>query len=422
MKGLKNSNVTCLVYFQTFAVMSMFFVVMSIAIFCLETYHKFRVPIDGAQPINKTKYELIMAPNEDYCIKETVTDAAYKFSDTKPHVVMTILDYVCAAYFTTEFVIRVFFAPRKMQFFRQPLNIIDLLCLIPHLIAIILVTINPNDSTSQLFKSMLALRTIRILRIFKLMKHYSAFNILVYTIKVSTKELLLMVVFLFTGVLIFASVVFYVESETFENIPIGFWWALVTMTTVGYGDKVPKTEGGYIIGCAAVLCGVLTVAFTVPIVVNNFTLYYAHAQSRIKLPPHERKELKRKLFIKSKKSLRLFDKFRRNKDKKQSFSSLDSITSTRAPPYGQESQSPKSEMPNGVYHETDTDVITVSSTSSTRNNSASTDAQNRLHTISETLSSSGSPSVTPIDVEISELEVCFVSKIHIVLFPLVKKR
>lgn len=389
---------------KTFAVMSMFFVVMSIAIFCLETYHKFRVPIDGAQPINKTKYELIMAPNEDYCIKETVTDAAYKFSDTKPHVVMTILDYVCAAYFTTEFVIRVFFAPRKMQFFRQPLNIIDLLCLIPHLIAIILVTINPNDSTSQLFKSMLALRTIRILRIFKLMKHYSAFNILVYTIKVSTKELLLMVVFLFTGVLIFASVVFYVESETFENIPIGFWWALVTMTTVGYGDKVPKTEGGYIIGCAAVLCGVLTVAFTVPIVVNNFTLYYAHAQSRIKLPPHERKELKRKLFIKSKKSLRLFDKFRRNKDKKQSFSSLDSITSTRAPPYGQESQSPKSEMPNGVYHETDTDVITVSSTSSTRNNSASTDAQNRLHTISETLSSSGSPSVTPIDVEISELE------------------
>ena len=176
-------------------------------------------------------------------------------------------------------------------------------------------------------------------------------------------------------------------------------------------------SGGYIIGCAAVLCGVLTVAFTVPIVVNNFTLYYAHAQSRIKLPPHERKELKRKLYIKSKKSLRLFDKFRnRNKEKKdQSFSSLSALTSPRAPPYGQESTSLASEDLNGSCYTFEGELVNVSSNNSTRSNSATTDHQKRLHTISETLSSTGSPSVTPIDVDVSELEVC-TANIFIVIF------
>lgn len=318
----------------------MFFVVLSIAIFCLETYHWFRVPIPGAKAHNASKYDTYFSATGDQCIRMKYEGGQYLFEETEPHPAMTYLDYICAAYFTIEYLARFFFAPSKFKFVKGPLNVIDLLCLIPHLTAIIMVTVDPYGSskdTSNLFRAFLALRTVRILRIFKLMKHYSAFKILVYTIKVSTKELLLMVIFLFTGVLIFASIIFYTENDTFDSIPVGFWWALVTMTTVGYGDKVPKTEGGYIIGCGCVLCGVLTVAFTVPIVVNNFTLYYSHAQSRIKLPVHKRKELKRKIFLKNKKSLEFLQKFKwkRNKNKKE-FNELDAINTPRDPPCGQE--------------------------------------------------------------------------------------
>ena len=335
-----------------YAVVSMFFVVLSIAIFCLETYHWFRVPIPGAQPQNASdSFAAYYAANGAYCFRKELK-TSYLFADTEPHPAMVYLDYVCAAYFTIEFIFRFSFSPSKLAFMKGALNVIDLLCLIPHLIAIILITVDPygaSKDTSSLFKSMLALRTVRILRIFKLMKHYSAFKILVYTIKVSTKELLLLVVFLFTGVLIFASVIFYTENETFDSIPVGFWWALVTMTTVGYGDVVPKTEGGYIIGCVCVLCGVLTVAFTVPIVVNNFTLYYSHAQSRIKLPVHKRKELKRKIFLKNQKSLEFLQKLKWKRDRnKKEFTELNTIVSPRAPPSGQESTSVTSSSPKST--------------------------------------------------------------------------
>ncbi|PVD19397.1 hypothetical protein C0Q70_19885 [Pomacea canaliculata] len=214
-----------------------------------------------------------------------------------------------------------------MEFFRRPLNIIDILCLLPHFTSIIIKTVISSNSATNILRSVLALRIIRVLRIFKLMKHYTAFKILVYTIKVSTKELLLLVVFLFSGVLIFASVIFYVENSTFSNIPIGFWWAIVTMTTVGYGDKVvPMSEGGYIIGTMCVICGVLTVAFTVPIVVNNFTLYYMHAQSRNQLPPQKKLELQRKLILKNQRAAEFIKRLAINvQNRRQNTTTIDSF-------------------------------------------------------------------------------------------------
>ncbi len=195
------------------------------------------------------------------------------------------------AFFSLEIIIRFSFAPNKKSFWKQPLNVIDLVCLLPHYAAIIMKAVGEgDDSAVSLLKTVMMLRVIRILRIFKLMKHYSAFKILVYTIKVSTKELFLMVVFLMSGVLMFASIIHYAEKDNFPNIPIAIWWALVTMTTVGYGDKYPVGYVGYGVGCLSVICGVLVIAFTVPIVVNNFSLYYAHAKTRIKLPNRKQKK------------------------------------------------------------------------------------------------------------------------------------
>ena len=78
-------------------------------------------------------------------------------------------------------------------------------------------------------------------------------------------------------------------DNDFNSIPLGLWWALVTMTTVGYGDMVPKTYLWMFVGAICVLGGVLTVALPVPVIVSNFEMYYSHTQARAKLPKKRRR-------------------------------------------------------------------------------------------------------------------------------------
>jgi len=117
------------------------------------------------------------------------------------------------------------------------------------------------------------------------------------TFRASAKELTLLVFFLVLGIVIFASLVYYAERiqanphNDFNSIPLGLWWALVTMTTVGYGDMAPKTYVGMFVGALCALAGVLTIALPVPVIVSNFAMYYSHTQARAKLPKKRRRVL-----------------------------------------------------------------------------------------------------------------------------------
>lgn len=213
-------------------------------------------------------------------------------------------------WFTLEFVLRLITCPSKLKFFVTPGNIIDFLSILPFYMSFIV-----QSSGDQ--GSLAILRVIRVLRVFKLSRHSRGLQILGNTLKASFHELMMLGFFLFIMILIFGSCVYYAEyreAETkFVSIPASAWWAIVTMTTVGYGDLYPKTVYGKLIGAMAVVCGVLTIALPVPVVVSNFEYFYTKERNRRKTEEakkqHEKNQTeKKKLDLKSRLSLKNLSK------------------------------------------------------------------------------------------------------------------
>jgi len=110
----------------------------------------------------------------------------------------------------------------------------------------------------------------------------------VLAVKASTYELLVLSIFYIAAVVFFGFFVYYAErflspkriDAPITNIPLGLWYSLITVTTVGYGDTYPVTWGGYVLGVMCQLVGVILLALTIPVISSNFLTFYAYAKSR----------------------------------------------------------------------------------------------------------------------------------------------
>ncbi|KZC12371.1 Potassium voltage-gated channel protein Shaw [Dufourea novaeangliae] len=167
------------------------------------------------------------------------------------------------------------FVPSLKRFAVSPVNAIDLAATLSFYTEFL--------TESSLYLEVLSIA--RVLRLFKLTRHSPGLRILIHTFKASAKELALLVFFLVLSIVVFASLIFYTERlqenlcNDFDSIPHGLWWALVTMTTIGYRDMTPKTFPGMFVGGLCAIASVLAIALPVPVIVSNFSMFYSHTQA-----------------------------------------------------------------------------------------------------------------------------------------------
>ncbi|XP_062245221.1 shaker-related potassium channel tsha2-like [Platichthys flesus] len=244
------------------AIVSVMIILISIVIFCLETLPEFRdVP---PQPDNSNTAN----GSADGNAPSPFTDPFF------------VIETLCIVWFSFEFTMRFLSCPSKAAFFKNLMNLIDVVAIAPYFITLGL-DLAEHQGSSQQAASLAILRVIRLVRvfrIFKLSRHSKGLQILGQTLHASLRELGLLIFFLIIGVVLFSSSVYFAEAEDpdseFTSIPDAFWWAVVTMTTVGYGDMCPSTIGGKFVGSLCAIAGVLTIALPVPVIVSNFNYFY----------------------------------------------------------------------------------------------------------------------------------------------------
>ncbi|XP_038606385.1 potassium voltage-gated channel subfamily G member 1 [Tachyglossus aculeatus] len=198
-----------------------------------------------------------------------------------------IVESVCVAWFSLEFLLRFVQAPSKFAFLRSPLTLIDLVAILPYYITLVVDTTSvghkkPSSGNSYLDKVGLVLRILRALRILyvmRLARHSLGLQTLGLTARRCTREFGLLLLFLCVAIALFAPLLYVIENEMadtqeFTSIPACYWWAVITMTTVGYGDMVPRSIPGQVVALSSILSGILLMAFPVTSIFHTFSRSY----------------------------------------------------------------------------------------------------------------------------------------------------
>ncbi len=180
--------------------------------------------------------------------------------------VFTVLEWSFTLIFTAEYIARLSCVRHPLRYARSPFGIIDLVAVLPTYLAILMPGLH----------ALIDVRVLRLLRLFRILKlgaYVHEFAMLGRALAASRRKILVFMSFVLMVVTIMGTLMYVVEGPEhgFTSIPVGVYWAITTMTTVGFGDITPKTDLGRVIASAMMLLGWGTLAVPTGIVSAEFT-------------------------------------------------------------------------------------------------------------------------------------------------------
>ena len=178
------------------------------------------------------------------------------------------LEWVFTALFTIEYALRIYCVRHPARYARSFFGIVDLLSVLPTYLSLVLVG-------SQQLIVIRVLRLLRIFRVFKLARYLGHANILMSAMKSSTPKIIVFLGTVLTIVVIAGTAMFMIEGEAteFGSIPQSMYWAIVTVTTVGYGDVAPHTPAGKMLAACLMVLGYAIIAVPTGIVSAELVQY-----------------------------------------------------------------------------------------------------------------------------------------------------
>ena len=160
-----------------------------------------------------------------------------------------VFEVFCVVIFTIEYFLRIYVAKKPLRYIFSFYGIIDLLAILPFYL-----------STTLDFRALRSLRILRLFRAFKLVRYNRALKRFNIAAKLVKEELVLFLVISLIAIYLTAAGIYFFENEaqpdSFSSIFHSFWWAVVTLTTVGYGDIYPVTVGGKVFTFFVLIIGV----------------------------------------------------------------------------------------------------------------------------------------------------------------------
>jgi voltage-gated potassium channel len=189
-------------------------------------------------------------------------------------------ELVFTVLFTVEYALRLIALRQPLAYARSPLGIIDLLAIAPTWLSLVL----PG---AHFFLTVRVLRLLRIFRILKLREYLSEAAVITSALRASRRKIAVFLYSVMTLVVLIGAAMYMVEGPEngFTDIPISMYWAIVTLTTVGYGDLSPKTGLGKLLASVVMVLGYAIIAVPTGIVTSELTASrYRGGQSRQACP------------------------------------------------------------------------------------------------------------------------------------------